>query len=464
MTLPRETLPEGPLVAWYGDDFTGSAAVMEVLTFAGLPAVLFLDVPTPEMLARFPGRRGIGIAGTARSRSPAWMEEHLPPVFLALSELGAPIAHYKMCSTLDSAPHMGSIGKAIDLAVPILGGEWHPLLVAAPPIGRYQAFGNLFAVAGGTIYRLDRHPTMRRHPVTPMDEADVRLHLSRQTARPFGLVDLVSLRSGKADETLAAERARGAEIVALDVIDEADLAATGALIWRNCGEKLFAIGSQGLEYALVAHWRRAGLIDEPILPARPAPAERLAIVSGSCSVQTAEQIAWAEAHGFAGIRAEARLAADEAAWAGEIDRLTDSALAVIGQGRDPLVYTARGPDDPAVPAVAEAAERGSVAVDLVNQRIGHGLGRLLARVIDEARIGRAAIAGGDTSGYATAALGVEALTALAPTVPGAALFTAHRAGGGTLELALKGGQMGSPDFFQWIKEGGAPSHSERHRS
>lgn len=26
-----------PWITWYGDDFTGSAAVMEVLAFAGLP-------------------------------------------------------------------------------------------------------------------------------------------------------------------------------------------------------------------------------------------------------------------------------------------------------------------------------------------------------------------------------------------------------------------------------------------
>jgi hypothetical protein len=44
--------------------------------------------------------------------------------------------------------------------------------------GRYQAFGNLFATVEGTAYRLDRHPTMSRHPVTPMTEADLRLHLS----------------------------------------------------------------------------------------------------------------------------------------------------------------------------------------------------------------------------------------------------------------------------------------------
>ena len=31
------SLPDGLLLTFYGDDFTGSSAVMEVLTFAGLP-------------------------------------------------------------------------------------------------------------------------------------------------------------------------------------------------------------------------------------------------------------------------------------------------------------------------------------------------------------------------------------------------------------------------------------------
>jgi uncharacterized protein YgbK (DUF1537 family) len=105
-------LPGGPLLSFYGDDYTGSSAVMEVMTFAGLPTVLFLDVPTPERLAQFAGYRGIGIAGVARSRSPEWMDRHLPPVFRALATMGAPVSHYKVCSTLDSAPHVGSIGRA----------------------------------------------------------------------------------------------------------------------------------------------------------------------------------------------------------------------------------------------------------------------------------------------------------------------------------------------------------------
>ncbi len=61
---------EDVLIAWYGDDFTGAAATLEVLTFAGLPSQLFLDLPTLEQLQRFPNLRGIGIASTSRTKSP----------------------------------------------------------------------------------------------------------------------------------------------------------------------------------------------------------------------------------------------------------------------------------------------------------------------------------------------------------------------------------------------------------
>ena len=55
-------------------------------------------------------------------------------------------------------------------------------------MGRFQCFGNLFALAHGKGYRLDRHPVMSQHPVTPMDEADLGRHLARQTEKPIGLV------------------------------------------------------------------------------------------------------------------------------------------------------------------------------------------------------------------------------------------------------------------------------------
>jgi uncharacterized protein YgbK (DUF1537 family) len=448
------SLPDGRLIAFYGDDFTGSAATMEVLTFAGLPTVLFLDDPTPQQVARFAGYRAVGIAGIARSKSPAWMAENLPAAFAALARLEAPIAHYKVCSTFDSAPHVGSIGTAIDLAVPVLGGAWHPMLVAAPAIHRYQLFGNLFATVDGTGYRLDRHPTVSRHPTTPMDEADVRVHLGRQTARPIGLVDYLSLVSGDGDAALARARGEGAEIVAIDVIDEASLVAAGRLIWENRGDRLFVIGSQGVEYALVSYWRAAGLIGAPPPPKAAGPA-RIAAVSGSCSPVTARQIAWAGDNGFALVALDATAALDDNRWADALAGAIAAARKALGAGRSPLVYTARGADDPAIPALKAAIRAAGASEEAVNARIGHGLGAILRDLVARDEVRRVAIAGGDTSGHALAGLGIVALEAEVALAPACAINIARSDDPGIdgLEVALKGGQMGPLDYFGMIERG-----------
>lgn len=451
-----ETLPPGPLLAYYGDDFTGSAAVMEVMSFAGLDSVMFLGPPSRERLAAFADRRCIGIAGIARSKPPEWMDEHLPPIVEALAGIGAPLIHYKTCSTFDSAPQIGSIGRAIDLGVATLTSEWVPLVVAAPAIGRYQLFGHLFAMVGGVGHRLDRHPVMARHPVTPMDEADLTRHLARQTGRRIGLIDLPALQQGKAQAALAALRGDDVPVLLIDGVDEPSLAAAGCLVWQDREACRFVAGSQGIEYALVAHWREAGLIPRSPPTMRAAPVERIAVVSGSCSPVTAGQIDHAGRHGFAPIRLDAAHAVDPATWAAECSRATAGALAALGQGVSPLVFTAQGPDDPAVTALAEACRSAGADVGTVNDRIGAGLGAILGAILDNSGLTRALIAGGDTSGHATLTLGVDALSAIAEIAPGSPLCRAYAddARRDGLELALKGGQIGGIDYFSAVREGG----------
>jgi uncharacterized protein YgbK (DUF1537 family) len=128
----------------------------------------------------------------------------------------------------------------------------------------------------------------------------------------------------------------------------------------------------------------------------------------------------------------------------------------LAQGRDPLVYTARGPDDPAVARLAEARARTGLDAEAANEAIGSALGRILARTIRETGIHRAVISGGDTSGHASRQLGLYALTALAPTIPGASILRAWSDDDAFdgLELALKGGQMGGEDYFGRIRDGG----------
>ncbi len=253
------------LLAFYGDDFTGSTDAMEALAVSGLRTVLFLTPPTPEFLHRkFPDLRCIGVAGTSRAMSPAEMDAQLEPVLRELWSLGVPLTHYKVCSTFDSAPEVGSIGHVADLARRALtGGRTMSVLAGAPPLRRYTVFGNHFAAAGDDVFRLDRHPTMSRHPVTPMHEADLRVHLSRQTQASVGLMSLPELAGDEAGvEANHARKLQGKpDLLLYDCADDQDLRTVGRLIWAQArNAQHFAIGSSGVEYALAAHWRASGVI------------------------------------------------------------------------------------------------------------------------------------------------------------------------------------------------------------
>lgn len=448
------SLPEDLLVSFYGDDYTGSSAVMEVLTFAGVETVLFLANPTPEQRARFSHMRAMGIAGVARSKSPEWMRTNLPPIFDDLARQNAELFHYKVCSTFDSAPHIGSIGVAAEIASHSFGAGFIPMVIAAPAFGRYQAFGNLFASVEGVGHRLDRHPTMAHHPVTPMTEADLGLHLARQTDLPVGVVDLVSMSEGRADAALDAAL-ETAKIVSFDVLDTKTLETIGRLIWERRKNVAFCIGSQGVQYALAAYWHSIGAVQKPSAEARVMPVKQTAVVSGSCSPVTGRQIRYAEDHGFTLVNVDAKAAIDEGEWRKEIGRAERAALDILSSGASPLMATAKGVDDPAIPALREAVKRSGVTMETVNQRIGSGLGQLMSRLKSQSDLRRIILSGGDTSGYAASELEIFALTAIAPLAPGSALCRGYSNVPDIdgIELALKGGQVGKDDFFAVVRDG-----------
>ena len=431
------TLPSGPLVAWLGDDFTGGAAVAETLAFAGLPAAMFLEPPSPATLARFPGLRGIGIATTARAETPEWMDAHLPALYKALLATGARLIQYKACSTMDSAPHLGSLGRALELGLLATGETCAPILFASPEMGRFQAFGQLFAAGPGGIHRIDRHPVMARHPVTPMDEADIARHLGGQTDLPLAPLMRTDL-SPESFERLAQEGVRG---VPVDCAGRDDLPAVGRILWG----RRFVLGSQGIESALIAHCRTEGWLPAEA-PSRPLPArvDRIAVVAGSASAVTARQIAWAEAQGWPVISLDTTaLFSPEAS--NSIARVTESALGAVSSGRSPIVTALRGPDDPALRATRAAMAAAGVAPAEGETRIGEALGQVLAALAPH--VPRLLVAGGDTSGRVARALSLQALEPLAWIAHGASLLRGHRLDGTTIEIILKGGQMGPEDLF-----------------
>lgn len=458
MSAAEDTLADGLLLAYYGDDFTGSTDAMEAMTAAGVPTVLFLQPPTPEALQRFPGVRCVGLAGSSRGRSPEWMSAHLPQAFASLKALGAPILHYKVCSTFDSSPAIGSIGCAIDIGLQHMGGDWSPTVVGAPRLRRYQVFGHLFAAVDGVGYRLDRHPTMSRHPVTPMGESDLRRHLAAQTPRRTGLVDMVQLKAGDAQAqlTVCRQAEAGAPIVFIDVMDDETLLEAGRLVWTQRGHGLFSASSSGLSYALTAYWRSQGWLPASTgLPAA-APVPMIAAVSGSCSPVSASQIRWARAHGFATERLDIAACLLPDRREAELQRVLAQAGAALSAGRSALVFSAEGPDDTEVLAFDQHAARAGLSRAEAARAVGACLAEVMRRLLDQHPLQRVVVAGGDSSGEVASVLGIEALTVLARVTPGAPLCRAWSANPRRdgLELILKGGQMGGEAFYGQALQGG----------
>ena len=439
MELPRRVF------AWYGDDFTGSTDVLEVLASRGLSAVLFLQQPGEDSFQRFAEYRAFGLAGSSRSQSPAWMDHNLPPAFAWLRGLGAAICHYKVCSTLDSSPQVGSIGRALEIGQRVFETAYVPVVAGTPALRRYLVFGNLFAAAGAEIFRIDRHPTMSRHPVTPMDEADIRLHLGRQTNRRIELMDLLDLGAPDAEERLAAKLSGRPGAVLFDGFDERSELCLGRLLWYSAFRQAFVVGSSGVAYALTAYWREQGLLDAARARRQPGEADRLVVLSGSCSPATEQQIAHAGRNGFALVRLAAQALASGDGREAAIAAAVEDALRVLREGHSVVLYTAAG--------AADRLSLGGAQEQLsLRQALGEQAGRILRAIVDASGIRRVLVAGGDTSSHAVQQLGVDALTFVCPLSPGAPLCRAwsRDAERDGLEIVLKGGQMGPEDFFTTV--------------
>jgi 3-oxoisoapionate kinase len=367
--------------------------------------------------------------------------------------------HYKVCSTFDSSPQVGSIGRAIDVGREVFReAPFVPLLVAAPALGRYCVFGNLFATLGRDPepLRLDRHPSMSRHPVTPADESDLRIHLGRQTDKRIALFDILKLdlpadAARHALETIVADKP---DIVLFDLLYERQLGSAGRLIdgYASGERPLFVVGSSGIDMAFAAYWSAQGVVSPRRNFLNPGAARPLLVASGSCSPVTERQIEWALSRGFAEVALDTPAIATQNGAEAALRSASHDAVAHLSASRHVIIHTTRGGNDRRLAATTGVLGSGTTA-----RVLGEALATVVRACVTRANVKRVLIAGGDTSGYFARALGVEALEMIAPMTPGAPLCRAYAATGAIdgLEMNFKGGQVGGPDYFDAVANGRA---------
>ncbi|MEH6774053.1 MAG: four-carbon acid sugar kinase family protein [Cereibacter changlensis] len=385
------------------DDFTGASDTLATLARAGLRARLFRELPAA---GDTDGLEAWGIATPARSLGRVAMAALAARLGAGLAPYAPDFLHVKICSTFDSSPEIGNfvllgqgladaLGQA-DLA--ILGGQ--------PSLGRHSIFGTLFARGpDGQVHRIDRHPVMSAHPVTPMHEADLIRHLAS-----LGLSGVH--RVGRGQRGQAFPRF-------YDLLDQTDVAAAG-LDLRASRQRLVVLGASSVAEAWLATRPPRPEIARP----RQAATGPVFAFAGSRSSLTTAQIGAAD-----GLARRPLAPMDLIADRREVDLVVTWARERLERGQDCIVYLTA--DDAEGVSPADLAQRGA---------------EFVASVVATAPVGGLLVAGGDTSSAIVNSLAPAWLDYAGDLCAGVPILRAQIDGIG-LAMALKGGQMGDRDFF-----------------
>lgn len=435
-----------PDYVWYGDDFTGASDTLATLSQGGVKAILLLHTPSPENRARLQNMEAIGLAGATRSLKAEQIRQALNEVTPFLQSLQPRILHYKICSTFDSSPDTGNIALALECLRPLAQVAVSPILGGQINLGRYCLFGNLFAQAGqeGQVYRIDRHPTMGSHPVTPMNEADLLLHLQEQglenlSSLPwtaYQRADYSPVRQSQQWMKQAAEQ--GPQHPLLDLAQDTDTVQAGELLLELSQHgTVLAAGSSSVAQAYLSQRHSAGAQVETGLKPSEQP---VLILVGSQSPVTAMQLAHCQQAKI--MELDPYELHSNARYGPE---LQETVIRSLRLGQHTLLQTQ---------AVHHQTEKPALPTQQVAQDSAQFLSTLVKRLRQEQRLSRLCIAGGDTSSLSTQALGIWGLSFLGLVSPGVAACLCHgddEVDG--LELVLKGGQMGPADFFDRVIAG-----------
>ncbi|MCJ8519742.1 uncharacterized protein YgbK (DUF1537 family) [Pseudorhizobium tarimense] len=414
---------DAPECVYIGDDFTGASDTLATFSKGGARTKLFLQPPTATEMADL---GAVGIATGLRSMAPRRMQEELERIMAPLAASRARFFHYKVCSTFDSSPKIGSIGAA----VAAISAHIHPALVliigGQPSLGRYCCFGHLFAGASDrSVHRIDRHPVMSRHPVTPMRESDLRLHLTEQGLADIALVAATEIDQGAPAiiERLSAAAVSGAPCFLFDAVCQDHISMLAEVLRGLSVERpVLLVGASSVAEALTANDGSSAATMQVDKPDAGSGLPTF-IFAGSRSSVTQSQVEAARL--FKKLPLTPQVMSDPKL----LQSAVEEARRHLSTGANLLAHLLPEED-----------------YGLSNDDLTERSARFVAAVASEIHLSGLGIAGGDTSSAAVVCLGVRSLSYLGDADRGVAICSAETADG-PLMLMLKGGQMGNTDLF-----------------
>lgn len=412
------------LLGAIADDLTGAVELAGMLAAGGMRVALVLDdAPVPA------GHDAVVVALASRVAPVAEARAGFARATDALLGAGAERIFFKYCATFDSTP-AGNIGPCADLLMERTGAEFTLFAPTFPEVERRVFMGHLFVGA-----QLVSDSPKRLDPLTPMTDPNLVKVLSAQTARGVGLIPLPLVAQGAAAvlQGVGALRAEGVSYAIADAGTEGDLATLARASW----DWRLTTGGSNLAAHYPAIWREKGLLS-PARAATPLRAGgRGAVLAGSCSDRTREQVEHFAAH-HPVLRIDlARVDSPEVA----LREATEWALPLLARG--PVCVTTAGDAEAVAAAQARLGRDGAA-------RAAEGLLGALAVALVEAGVRRILVAGGESSGAVIRSLGISRLSVAPYVSPGIGLCAA--AAPLPLALCLKSGKLGPVDMFSTVLE------------
>ena len=398
------------------DDFTGATDLANNLVRAGMRVVQTVGVPNGTLDADVDA---VVVSLKSRTIELARACEQSLEALSWLQAQGATQFYFKYCSTFDSTA-CGNIGPVTDALMAALKVDFTIATPAFPDAGRTVFKGYLFV---GDV--LLNESGMQDHPLTPMKDPNLVRVLQAQTRHKVGLIDYKVIAQGTAAvlSRIDALRKEGVGIAIVDALSNADLMVLGEA-FKDL--PLVTAGS-GVAIGLPANF---GIAPNPQSQTLPVARGYKAIVSGSCSRATNQQVADFIARGLPAYAVDPlSLLKGE----GVIQQALAWAAPLLSSG-PVLIYSTAAPE-----ALKHIQDQLGVqqAGELVEQALAK-----IAKGLVALGVGQLVVAGGETSGAVVQALEMHQLqigSQIDPGVPWCAAQGMH--------ISLKSGNFGTPDFF-----------------
>lgn len=410
------------LLGVIADDFTGATDIASFLVENGLSTVQLNGVPQDDTQV---AAQAVVISLKSRSCRVDQAVEQSLQALAWLQRQGCQQFYFKYCSTFDSTAQ-GNIGPVTDALLNALGEQQTVISPALPVNGRTVYQGYLFVMD-----QLLSESGMRNHPVTPMTDSNLMRLMEAQATGRCGLVNAAEMDRGASAVQAKLQQLAQQDIryVVLDTLNEQHLLTQGEALKTM---KLVTGGS-GLAIGIARQWAQPG--QNKAQSAGAPQGKKAVVLSGSCSTMTNKQVArYRQQAPAQGIEVARCLhASDRQAYAAELSAWVEQHA---GETLAPLLYATAEPEQLQQTQRQYGTETASLAVealfaDVVEQLQQRGFSRFI-------------VAGGETSGVVTQALGIRGFhigPCISPGVPWV------RAIEQSVSLALKSGNFGDENFF-----------------